>query len=373
MNFLQRMNATLHHQPADQVPFAPNSELIPRGDFEREMRNRGMGMLLKSTVVWSEMPDVSVEYRQEGDTLVTLYHTPEGTVSTRDRIHLGRISQAGDVRLEWLIKGPEDYDPTIFMIENTVFHPGYNTFLNDVRDMGTDGIVRAHGHLWPPYDYAEKFIGLVNWVMHQQDYPDRFWELVAALDRQAERLVPLLADSPAELISFGWLRTHRYGPESFARHVLPSFEKYLPILKAKGKLCNIHADDARLKPFVQLVRQSGIDIVEAYTPPPFSDLEIEDARAAWGDDTIIWINFPETIYWHGPDATREYTLDLLRRDPCPDALIIGVTEMGTFGITNDETERAFKDGMRAVMDAIEQFGAPRRGGHGRAAPTESCR
>lgn len=354
----QRMNAVLHHQPADQVPFAPNDNLVPRGDFEREMRNRGMGLLCKSSVVWSEMPDVSIERRPEGDTMLTLYHTPEGTVSTRHRTHRGRISDSGDVQLEWLIKGPEDYGPAIFMIENTVFHPDYGTFLNAVRDVGSDGVVRAHGHLNPPYDSSEKYLGLVNWIMHQQDHPDHFRELLAALDRQAERLVPLLADSPAELISFGWVRTHRYGPDNYKRYVLPCYEKYLPILKAKGKLCSAHADDARLRPFAQLVRQTGLQIIEAYTPPPFSDLEIEEARAAWGEDTIIWMNFPETVYWHGAEATREYTLNLLHRDRCPGSLIIGVTEMGTFGVTDDATERAFKDGMRAVMDAIEQFGKP---------------
>ena len=41
MNFLERINAVLRYQQADTIPFAPYDNLIPRGDFAREMRNRG--------------------------------------------------------------------------------------------------------------------------------------------------------------------------------------------------------------------------------------------------------------------------------------------------------------------------------------------
>jgi hypothetical protein len=61
------------------------------------------------------------------------------------------------------------------------------------------------------------------------------------------------------------------------------------------------------------------------------------------------------VFWYGRDQTKAYTLDLLERDPRPDRLVIGMTEMGTYGITDDETERAFKDGLRAIMDAIDEF------------------
>jgi len=33
-----------------------------------------------------------------------------------------------------------------------------------------------------------------------------------------------------------------------------------------------------------------------------------------------------------------------------------VTEMGPYGISDEESERQFKDGMRAIMDAIGEHG-----------------
>ncbi len=37
-------------------------------------------------------------------------------------------------------------------------------------------------------------------------------------------------------------------------------------------------------------------------------------------------------------------------------IVIGMAEMGSHGITDDESERLFKEGMRAIVDAIDDHG-----------------
>jgi len=49
----------------------------------------------------------------------------------------------------------------------------------------------------------------------------------------------------------------------------------------------------------------------------------------------------------------------LESDPCPDRLVIGFTEMGLYGVTDDESERFFKEGVYAIMDAIDDFSGRR--------------
>ncbi len=41
MDFLTRINAVLHHQSPDQIPFAPYDNLVPRGEFARNLRTGG--------------------------------------------------------------------------------------------------------------------------------------------------------------------------------------------------------------------------------------------------------------------------------------------------------------------------------------------
>ncbi|MGA3327378.1 MAG: hypothetical protein ABSF45_23185, partial [Terriglobia bacterium] len=68
MDFLSRINAVLHHQNPDQVPFAPYDNLVPRGEFARNLENRGMGLCYRRSTVFAEMPHVTVETRaQDGN------------------------------------------------------------------------------------------------------------------------------------------------------------------------------------------------------------------------------------------------------------------------------------------------------------------
>jgi len=359
MNFLSRINAVLHHEKPDQTPFAPYDNLMPRGSFEREMRNRGMGLCQRLSTIWSEMKYVSVERAQDSDTILTTYHTPVGKVTMRTRQHLGRISDGAELVVEGLIKGKQDYDPVIFMLDHTEFHLDSSIYDNAVRDMGADGIVRdtALDMESTPYGSTRRYFGdaygLENWVYAQRDHPDHFNALLEAQIRRDERRLALVEQSPAELVAFGWLEG-LWSAHAFRRYELPFYQKWVAHLQSKGKLCALHCDATRnLKSYLELIAQTGAAVVEAITPPPVGAVSLPELRQAWGPETVIWINFPETIFWSGRQATFDYTCDLLRSD-AGNPLVLSFTEMGVWGATDDQTEYAFKEGTRAIMDAIEE-------------------
>lgn len=354
MTFLERISAVLHGERPDRVPYAPYDNLVPRGDFERELRNRGMGLCLRRSGVWSEMPDVGVEHKTEGDTSYTTYHTPKGSVRSASRTHVGRISDGESIEAEWMIKEVADYEPVIFMIENTVYHADYAGWLGHARDVGSDGIVRFEG-AGPPYDATDAYLSLEDWAQAQHDHPKEFGRLLEALERRAARFMPLVLEGPGELVSMGSL-SGIYGPRQYEEHALPFYEEYLPKLRAAGKIATLHAHNSNLTAFADLVRRTGAPVIEAFTPPPVGDLSLAEAREAWGPEVVIWVNFPETLFLLGKEKTYDYTVELLKQDEGSGRLVIGMTEMGSYGITDDESERQFKDGMRAIVDAIDECG-----------------
>jgi hypothetical protein len=130
----------------------------------------------------------------------------------------------------------------------------------------------------------------------------------------------------------------------------------VPLLHERGKVCAYHAHASNLNAYKDLIAATGVDVVEAYTPPPVSDLSIEAARAAWGSDVVIWVNFPETVFYHGADYVREYTLALLEADAPGGRLVLGFTEMGLFGIQDEITEKAFREGFLAIAETINEYG-----------------
>ena len=147
-----------------------------------------------------------------------------------------------------------------------------------------------------------------------------------------------------------------WGPAKMFMYDLPVYQKWIPRLKAKGKVTSIHAHGRNLSKFKDYIQETGCDVVEAFTPPPIGDLSLADARAAWGEDTVIWLNFPETIFLSGREATKQYVIDLIKSDPYQHALVLSFTEMGLWGAMNDEQDRLFKEGTMAILDAIEEAG-----------------
>jgi hypothetical protein len=362
MNFLERIHATLHNGIPDQVPFAPYDNLVPRGSFERELRNRGMGVCKRISTISASMPNVSIEQRVDGDTTLSIYHTPEGDVCTRSKGGLGRINDAQVVEVEGMIKEVKDYDPVIFMLDDTTFSIDNSVYYDNVRDLGTDGIVRdfALDYEAAPYGATRRYFGEINslerWVFAQMDHPDHFAALLEAQTRRDERRLTLMADSPAEFLGLGWFEGI-WGPAQFKKYELPFYQKWVSELQSKGKICALHCDATKnMRAYQDLIAKVGFKVIEAYTPPPVGELSLAEVRQAWGKDTVIWVNFPETVFYSGYEAARQWTADLLRSDAPGDRLVIGFTEMGLWGALNEETERIFKTGTLAMMDALDECG-----------------
>jgi len=362
MNFLERITATLHNETHDYVPFAPYDNLIPRGAFERELRNRGTGLCKRISTISAYMPNVSIETRVDGDIKITIFHTPEGDVQTRSKAVVGRISDSEVLEFEGMIKEIKDYDPVIFMLEDTLFQVDNGAYYDNARDLGEDGIVRdwALDFEASPYGairrYYGEISGLDKWVYAQIDHPDYFKALLDAQTRRDERRLALAADSPAEFLGLGWIEGI-WSPAQFKKYELPFYKKWVSYLQSKGKICALHCDATKsMKGYKDLIAEIGFKVVEAYTPPPVGELTLAEVRHAWGKDTIIWLNFPETIFYSGYEATKQYAIDLLRSDAPGESLVFSFTEMGLWGIANEEVEKIFKNGTRAIMDALDEYG-----------------
>jgi hypothetical protein len=261
-----------------------------------------------------------------------------------------------------MIKGPQDYDPVIFMLENTTFHADNTVYFNTTRDIGTDGIFRdtALDHESSPYAATRRYFGyefgLENWIYAQRNHPDHFAQLVQAQTRRDERRLELVMESPAEFIGFGWLEG-LWSPKQFRENELPFYQKWIAALQSKGKICALHCDATKnLNNYKHVVAEIGAVVVEAFTPPPVGEISLKEARQAWGHETVIWINFPETIFWEGEAATRKYTQNLLISDAPGDALVISFTEMGLWGAVDDGTQQAFQAGTLAIMETLEKYG-----------------
>lgn len=127
------------------------------------------------------------------------------------------------------------------------------------------------------------------------------------------------------------------------------------MLRQAGCSVTVHADALNLSAHRQSFAVEHIDVIEAFTPPPVGDLSLADARASWGEHVVFHVNIPESIFYSGEAFCYEWTRDLLLSDPNP-RKFLSFTELGFLGVAGDQM-RLFRNGMRGILNALDDFGA----------------
>ena len=281
MKFFDRINNVLHLNDSDQVAFAPYIESFPTGEFERTPRNRGMGLVVRKPTVWEATPHVTVEHKTEGDLTVYIYHTPKGDLRSAYKQHSGRlyIEEEG-VCVEGMLKGLPDYEPLIFMIEDTEFHADNTLYSDTMRDLGGDGLFTEYGCAMTPYGYARYLFGDTSgfdkWIFEQADHPREFARLLEAIVAREERRMEFIVKSPAEYVRLGDI-DGSWGPKDVKRYDLPFIKKWVPYLQSHGKILCVHAHAINLAFFKEIIAEMGYNVVEAFTPPPVGNLSLSEA------------------------------------------------------------------------------------------------
>ncbi|MCX5733595.1 MAG: hypothetical protein NTW68_04620 [candidate division NC10 bacterium] len=371
----ERILRATRGERVDRLPFFHYWRHSQFGYAERDCRNRGMGLN------WDRPPYVinlhGVEITEQravvdGQPLFRrTYTTPLGSVYEEERrepgVGLWHGSRSWKSILPWvtsrLIKGPEDYPVVKYIVEHTEYLADYLPIEQAMDWLGEEGVVLDS------LPHSPMQMLMIHWVgseegrifYHMADYPELVEDLYCAVSKSREPLYEIAAGSPAPVALCGDnVDSVLANPILFRKYFMPEYEKQAAALHRRGKLMAVHMD-GRLQGLKELIGQTPIDIIEALHPPPMGDLPINEALVAW-PGKAIWIGFPGATYEFGPEATRQYALDLLREVGAGDRLAIA---MSTEGQVSNDNLMALTDVLASAalpLDpaAIEQgIGMPR--------------
>ncbi len=96
-----------------------------------------------------------------------------------------------------------------------------------------------------------------------------------------------LARSPIRVLNLGEnIDVRITSPELFRRYCLPVYAEVADYLHGYNKYVHIHVD-GYAKQLLPLLRESGLDGVEALTPKPVGDFTLEEAREGIGDMVVL--------------------------------------------------------------------------------------
>jgi uroporphyrinogen-III decarboxylase len=343
----ERVKVVLSGGQPDKVPWTIYSMLLPRGNFERRLRNMGLGIDGGCALYKTSMPNVRFETRTEGDYIYTTYHTPVGKASSKIRTGLKFQSPGGSAIVEHLIKGTEDVKVLKFIIEDTVYEPDYGNYRQAEEELGIDGIIIGGIGYTPLMEIIINQMGFRTFALMLVRRPEVIDDLMEAFDKKQMELLKILADSPVEIVSLGDNIDGVFiSPRLFEKYLLPYYNKYADILKEKRKIVMSHMD-GRLRVLKGLIAKTKLDVIEAFTPPPMGDLPLREAKEAW-KDKVIWLNFPEEVFLRSGEEIRSFTIDLLEEIAPGKGFIIGITE--------DINPDHFTKGMSIVTETIYKYG-----------------
>jgi len=353
MSFKKRIFDILNGRKPDRIPFFCFEELLPCGYFERKMRNSSMGLLLLSSPVSSFMPNVEITKRISANLLETIYVTPKGRISFKSHTGTERIASAGwEVKTDFPIKSGSDYNALIYMINDTVFNDDQYEFGLKEADLGEDGTQHIVG-LMPPYTEAELLMGLEKWSLEQYDNPAKFGQLLQSLEKRRDRQLDLMLSIDYSGLQHLGDISDNISPENYIRYEVPHYRKTIKALSNGRRKCGIHTHAKFLKKHTKWLAEVQPDFIESYTPPPYSDISLEELRKAIGDKVTILINFPETVFYQGYKKTKQYIIKLLESDGSYNKAI-GFSEMGLMGV-NMQTRQIFEEGFMAVAEAVNEI------------------
>jgi len=339
----ERMLLGLSGGQPDRIAWAPNFDWwlsintrmgtvpeeykgLSRNDIVRKV---GAAIWARAGLIGSKgSPEVKTRSYTEGDKIYTIYETPVGTVSTMNQT-ASEWTKAVFLK-EHLVKKVDDLKVLRFMIENTTYYPAYDDFIKAEQAVGDDGIALYMGvPAVPMIQLMKTYIGWVDGLYMLYDYPEEMEKTADLMTQRALEVCELMADSPAKVVETNDnLDERTFSPKLFERYGLPYYRQISEILHKKGKILKCHACGF-VKHLLPMIKESGLDALEAFPTTPMNDLTIKEAREKLEGKVSIMSGIPSVIMFRkviNDDDFRDYVLKLLDDIQPGDGFVLGMAD-----------------------------------------------
>jgi uroporphyrinogen-III decarboxylase len=322
----ERMLLGLSNGQPDRIAWAPNFDWwlginTRMGTVPDEYKGLSRDNIVRKVgaAIWARVgligskgsPEVKVTSHSEDDKTYTTYETPVGTVSTMHQMASEWTKAV--FQKEHLIKRVEDLKVLRFMIENTTYYPAYDNFIKVEESVGDDGIVLDQGApSVPMIQLMKHYIGWVNGLYMLYDYPDEMEKTADLITQNAIKVYELMADSPAKVVESGDnLDERTFSPRLFERYGLPFYRQMSEILHKKDKVYKCHACGF-VKHLLPMIKDSGLDAIEAFPTVPMNDLTISEAREILEGKVSIMSGVPSVIMFRKVMKDKDFKDYIMR-------------------------------------------------------------
>ena len=326
MTVKERIIGALRGEMVDRVPFTSYPNLFPGNERDPLMREGEIGLVHRLAVYKSSSPNVKFReeeyWENERRWIRHIYETPVGSVWETYRTGGGYET---NLRCEFFVKKPEDYEVVEFMMRDIIYTPNYEIFRGVEKKVGDDGVVIGGIKYSPIQQMLVLLLGAERFALDFYENRALFDSLYNAITEKDREIYKIAADSPAEFVIYGDnITSDMIGLERFVQYCIPRYNEAATLLHEKGKRLGVHMD-GNLRILKEVIAESEIDFIEAFTPYPMFDLSVAEAHKTW-KDKVLWINYTSCVHMAGTEAIKAHTLELLKQASPGDRFLISITE-----------------------------------------------
>jgi hypothetical protein len=262
----------------------------------------------------------------DGDTTFRTWHTPEGELR-EEQTFLPQSCSTAITR--YPVQTGEDLRTLLCLLNHRRLIP----------DCLDDYLARRA--LWARYDglpsialprsplpaFLYEWAGVQDGIYLLMDYPDLLREVLGLLEQQEAPIVEAVCAAAPPLVHFADNLSSANLTSYYEPFIAQPHRRRLDRLHAAGVSCAVHLDGT-LKGLLPRLAANGFDAIEAVTPQPAGDLDVEVLRACANNQRVIlWGGIPGVMFappyaWSDMQAHVRRVLRAWRGTP----FILGVAD-----------------------------------------------
>jgi hypothetical protein len=312
------------------IPYALKNGIID-SSYEGEgiyrlHRDLGLGFYLQGYFPYQgESEHVDVWQGKKGNEITTEWQTPIGTLR---QVDVELPSSYTAATREHMIKNIDDLRAYVYMEEHTTYRPNYELAKRRQGLIGDNGAVLCYLPKSPYMDLVALKAGIVAVVEMIVDHPEEFEECLERLEACADVAARIAVDSPAEFLMIPEnISSEVVGKGPYHDYMERYHKKWFREIEQAGKTSFVHMDGT-MRGLLCEVSEAGAKVMEALTPAPTGDIEIEDLHNWTTDSTVIWGGIPGAYFTDGVSDAKfdEYVKRVLETWTSKPRYVLGVAD-----------------------------------------------
>ncbi len=340
MTIRERMLSVYNNRMPDRFPVGIYSRYLPRGSWERQLRNSGLGIIAYYPICTLMSPpwhmgsgflsevkgvDFEVSYRWENGNKIEVrtFKTKVGTVAE----HIIKDPAYGS---DWISKhyitNKHDYKVLQYITENTVFSSNEKELVAMRQNLCEDGVVLGRIDRTPFQKMLIELAGPERFLIDISTGLKAAEDLLEVMGQRHVESLDMISQSSAEVI---------WQPENVTGDITPPtfFKKYcMPYYKIAGEKCSasdkpyvVHLD-GRLKSLKDKLNECPFSCIESYSYPIMGgDISLTDLRSNCPGKVVL-PNFPSSLSDSGKESIRSFLDEILDEAGCNQPFMLQISE-----------------------------------------------